>query len=92
MNTRARGRKLQRGISEITDAIADVLEEEGGLDAVTIAQRCGFSASSPVWGEYDIVRSVLRIMSDSGEAVNEQPGSGPGSWRLKETCPQDQSD
>ena len=84
MNIHARRRTVNIGLAYLAEAVADVLQEaldknEGGLAATTINARSGLPQSA-----WDTCQFVLHRLEQDGVVVNEQPGGGPGSWRLAE--------
>ena len=86
MNAHARRRKVTIGLAYLEEVVTDVLQDEAnqtgetGLTAAQVRVRSGMPASQP---SYDIVLGVLRLLSESGIAVDDQPGRGNGAWRLK---------
>lgn len=84
MDIHARRRTINIGLAYLAEAVADVLQDaqdndEGGLAATTISARSGLPQ-----GGWSTCRFILDRLDFDGVAVNDQPGSGNGSWRLVE--------
>ena len=82
MNKYERRRKTAKGINLIEEVVADVLDEardnnEGELTSTEVKKRAGCPSL-----EDKVFLGLMRDMASSGEVVNENPGQGPGRWRL----------
>ncbi len=85
MNIHARRRQVTHALADLSEVVADVLDEavqagESGLTAAQVKGRSGMPSESEA--TYNILRHVLHLMAEGKVAVNNQPGQGHGSWRL----------
>ena len=83
MNAHTKRRQVSIAIALLIEVVAEILQEaqdndEDGLQAEDVARRAGF----PEQNRGSAARYVLALMRDQGLAVNDQPGFGPGAWRL----------
>ena len=85
MNIHERRRRAACSIAELSEVVADILQEakdngEGGLTAAVVNTRTGTANSNR---QYPIILGVLGMLSDMDIAVDDQPDLGHAAWRLK---------